>query len=406
MLIGLIIEVDDVQQLEYSSNCYPACQGKESKTMASQKVTASLQDDKGTWTVRGRVFDPSTGRMKQRTKSTGLKVKDKTKRKAEKMMEEIIEQWQDEAEGVKRAVSPPFSVYVQKFIERKQAKRIKANTIKSYQDYISCHIMPKLGAIPIAELTLDDLEEFYSEFLKTHKVSSARKVHVVVTGAVKEAVRDGIFQSNFADCVEFPTSHKFTGAAVYTESEVNTLLAKAKEAGEPIRAAVTLAVCYGLRRSEVLGLRWKDIDFERGTLTVSNTIVQNGELRIEAEQTKTRMSNRSIGLLPMTIPYLEELKEQQTAAKLKTDKVVAWMDGQEVRGDFISRKTKQLMKKCGLPVIRFHDLRHTVSPKQLQEFLGHEDISTTFGIYTHVLDEQKKATSAAMSDVLKNVSVM
>ena len=192
--------------------------------------------------------------------------------------------------------------------------------------------------------------------------------------------------SLIADRVEFPTSHKFMGAMIYSEAEVNLLLNKAKEAGEPIRAAITLAVCYGMRRSEVLGLRWKDIDFERKTLTVCNTVVQNGELRIEEERTKTAKSHRSIGLLPMTIPYLKELREKQSAAKLKTDKVVAWMDGQEVRPDFIYRKTRQLMKKCGLPVIRFHDLRHTaasllaphVTPKQLQEFLGHEDISTTY----------------------------
>lgn len=380
--------------------------------MASQKVTASLQNDKGTWTVRGRVFDPSTGRMRQRTKSTGLKVKDKTKRKAEKMMEEIVKQWQDEAEGIARTVSPPFLVYVNRFMERQKAKRRKANTIKSYQDYIDCHIKPKLGSIPTAELTLDDLEKFYAEYLMTHAVSSARKVHVVIRGAVKEAIRDGIFQYNFADRVEFPTSHKFSGAVVYTPDEVEKLLSAAKAAGEPIRAAVTLAVCYGLRRSEVVGLRWKDIDFEGNSLTVSNTVVQNGELKIEAELTKTKAGNRSIALLPVTIPYLKELKEKQEAAKLKTDKVVAWMDGQEVRPDFISRKTGQLMKKCGLPVIRFHDLRHTaasllaphVTPEQLRDFLGHEHISTTYDVYTHVLNDQKKATSAAMNEVLKGVS--
>lgn len=367
--------------------------------MASQKVTASLQDDKGTWTVRGRVYDPATRKMKQRTRSTGLKVKNNTKRKAE---------------GVERSVSPLFSVYVKRFMDRQTAKRRKANTLKSYQDYIDCHIQPKLGNIPTAELTLDVLENFYAEFLKTHAVSSARKVHVVVTGAVKEAVRDGIFQYNIADRVEFPTSHKFMGAMIYSEAEINLLLNKAKEAGEPIRAAITLAVCYGMRRSEVLGLRWKDIDFERETLTVCNTVVQNGELRIEEERTKTAKSHRSIGLLPMTIPYLKELREKQAAAKLKTDKVVAWMDGQEVRPDFIYRKTQQLMKKCGLPVIRFHDLRHTaasllaphVTPKQLQEFLGHEDISTTLGIYTHVLDDQKRETTAAMNNVLSGLSVM
>ena len=161
-------------------------------------------------------------------------------------------------------------------------------------------------------------------------------------------------------------------------------------------------------------MRWKDIDFEGNSLTVSNTVVQNGELKIEAELTKTKAGNRSIALLPVTVPYLQELKEKQEAAKLKTDKVVAWMDGQEVRPDFISRKTRQLMKKCGLPVIRFHDLRHTaasllaphVTPEQLRDFLGHEHISTTYDVYTHVLSDQKKATSAAMNEVLKNVSIM
>ena len=307
-----------------------------------------------------------------------------------------------------------IAIYVNRFMARQKAKRRKENTIKSYQDYIDCHIKPKLGSIPTAELTLDCLEKFYAEYLKTHAVSSARKVHVVISGAIKEAVRDGIFQYNFAEQVEFPTSHKYAGAAVYNQTEVDKLLQAAKEAGEPIRAAVTLAVCYGLRRSEVIGLRWKDIDFEGNSLTVSNTVVQNGELKIETELTKTKAGNRSIALLPVTVPYLKELKEKQEAAKLKTDKVVAWMDGQEVRPDFISRKTGQLMKKCGLPVIRFHDLRHTaasllaphVTPEQLRDFLGHEHISTTYDVYTHVLSDQKKATSAAMNDVLKNVSIM
>lgn len=146
----------------------------------------------------------------------------------------------------------PFSAYIKRFMDRQAAKRRKANTLKSYQDYIDCHIQPKLGNIPTAELTLDVLDKFYSEFLKSHAVSSARKVHVVVKGAVKEAVRDGIFQYNIAERVEFPTSHKFMGAMVYSPAEVDLLLSAAKEAGEPIRAAITLAVCYGMRRSEVL----------------------------------------------------------------------------------------------------------------------------------------------------------
>ena len=382
--------------------------------MASQKITATLVNDRGIWSIRARVFDPITGKTKQRTKSTGFRVKDSTKRKAEAMKDEVVATWQAELERAQRSVSLPFSVYMQRFMDRLKAKRRKANTLKSYQDYIRCHIKPKLGDIPMAELTLDDLEKFYADYLKTHAVSSARKIHVLITGAIKEAIRDGVFQYNIAESVEFPTSHKFTGAAVYSEKEVSVLLDKAKEAGEPVRAAITLAVCYGLRRSEVVGLRWSDINFDGNSLTVTNTVTQNGDLRLEGEQTKTQKSHRSIVLLPMTVPYLLELKEKQKAAGLKTDKVVAWMDGHEVRPDYIYRKAQQLMEKCGLPVIRFHDLRHTaasllaphVAPEQLRDFLGHEHISTTYDVYTHVLSEQKKATSAAMNEALKNVSIL
>ena len=382
--------------------------------MADRQITASLVNDDGIWAVRGRVYDPLSGKTRQRSKSTGYKVKDpKSKLKAELKMAEIINAWEEEMTLAQRKISGDFSVYLNRFITRQKMRRIKETTLKSYKDYIRCHLEPRFGDIPVAELTLSDLEDFYAEFLQTHTVSSARKIHVVVCGAIKEAIRAGIIHYNFAENVEFPSSEKFVSAGVYTQEQVNILLKAAKEAGEPIRAALTLAVCYGLRRSEVIGLRWKDIDFDRNTLTVSNTIVQNGELKIESEQTKTKKSHRSIALIPVTVPYLKELHKQQLEAKLKTDKVVAWLDGQEVRPDFISRKTGQLMQHAGLPVIRFHDLRHTaatllaphVAPEQLRDFLGHEHISTTYDIYTHILDEQKRATSAAMNEVMKDVSV-
>ena len=141
---------------------------------------------------------------------------------------------------------------------------------------------------------------------------------------------------------------------MYNEKQVAKLLAGAKEVGEPILAALTLALYYGLRRSEVLGLRWTDIDFENKTMTISNTVVQNGELRIEVEETKTKKSHRSIGLIASTIPYLQALKEKQKEAGLILDKVCVWPDGNLVRPDYITRKANKITKKCSLPVSVFH----------------------------------------------------
>ena len=101
-------------------------------------------------------------------------------------------------------------------------------------------------------------------------------------------------------------------------------------------------------------------------------------------------------------------------AGLKLDKVCVWPNGEEVRPDYITSKTKKLMKESGLRVIRFHDLRHTaasllapaVSPQQLQRFMGHEDISTTYGTYAHLMDKERKATSAAMNSVFEKAGVL
>ncbi|MBR2831349.1 MAG: site-specific integrase [Oscillospiraceae bacterium] len=375
-------------------------------------INVCLVDDKGRWTIKGRFCNTVTGEKWQRTKSTGLRVKDNTKRKAEAMKADIVAGWEEELAQQFRAESPLFSVYVQKFIERKRALRLRENTIKSYEDYIKVHIGPKLGNIPIQELTLRDIEGFYEEYLKTHKVKSARKVNVVVSGAFREAIRDGVIQVNLADLdhLEFPKAEKFDGGTTYTAEEVSKLLKAAEEAGEPMRAAITIGVSYGLRRSEVLGLRWCDVDLEQMTMTISNTVVQNGDLLIEAEETKTADSHRTIALMQSTVDYFKELREKQLAAGLLLDKICAWPDGKPVRGDYITRTTPKLMKQCGLRVIRFHDLRHTaasllaphVQPKQLQKFLGHSDISTTFDVYTHLMDEQRKATAAAMNSILTN----
>ncbi|MDE7242905.1 MAG: site-specific integrase [Oscillospiraceae bacterium] len=180
--------------------------------------------------------------------------------------------------------------------------------------------------------------------------------------------------------------------------------------GEPIRAAVTLAVCYGLRREEICGLRWRDIDFEAKKLYVRNTVTQNGVLKIEAERTKTEKSRRVIDLIDSTIPYLVSLKQTQQRQGIALNKVCVWPDGREVQPNYITHRTKRIMEKYGLERIRVHDLRHTAAsllatratPKQVQEFLGHEDISTTMNVYTHLLDADRKMTSGIMDGILKN----
>lgn len=378
--------------------------------MASRQKTVrgTLVNDRGTWVVRGRVYDPTTGKTHQRSKSTGFKVKNCTKRKAEKAMRTVIDAWEQEANAAPVAHDPLFSEYVQKWIEKKSFS-LKANSVKSYQDYADIHILPMLGHIKVRHMTLRDLQGYYAAKLKVLSVNSLRKQHCVISGALLDAVRDGIIPVNFADYVEFPKAEKFEGKA-YTVKQVADLMEAAEVEGEPVHAAVILAVCYGLRRSEICGLRWSDIDFDNGKLYVRNTVVQNGTLRIEAERTKTAKSRRAIDLIASTVPYLMQLKQTQQQNGIQLDKVCVRPDGEEVRPDYITYTTRKIMEKYGLQYIRLHDLRHTAGTllstratmKQVQEFLGHEDISTTANIYVHLLDEDRKVVSEIMDDILKD----
>lgn len=395
-----------------------ACQKKkeDSNYMASPKeIKGSLHDEDGTWVVRARVFYPSTGKTKQKSKSTGLKVKDKTKRKAELMMKEIIEGWSNEANEVP-AVEPPkevplFSEYVKGWLSNKDVS-VRANTAKSYQDYARVHILPALGDYPVTDITWRALQDFCDRMLVNHSKKSVKKYFIVIRGALDDAVRDGAILSNPESLVKWPKAKPEQKARALSKEEVARLLEAAAKAGEPMRAAITLALFYGLRRSEACGLRWTDIDFTKGTMHIQHTVTQNGDVLLDDDHTKTPGSNRTLALIEQTIPYLKQLRTDQVKSRHPIDKVVAWPDGRAVRPDGITRMFNTLLKNSGIDKARYHDLRHTaattlaeagVPPKQLQAFLGHDDIEMTLGVYVHAPDSAATETSSKMGEIMEKI---
>ena len=192
------------------------------------------------------------------------------------------------------------------------------------------------------------------------------------------------------------------------------LLKKAEETEiEPI---IVLCVYYGLRRSEVIGLKWSAVNFRDKTIQICNTITKMYEF-CEKERTKNASSNRTLPLIPTVEKYLKKLKAKQNENKklfgdcyIDSDYICVKADGTLIQPDEASAKFKSLIKRNKMPNIRLHDLRHScasmliaqgVDIKVIQEWLGHSSISMTGNIYGHLQFKQKISTGILLDNLLE-----
>ena len=401
--------VDNEQQRAYNTFCNSlACQDEEVFIMTSPiEVNVTLYERNGVWTARGDYVNPVTGKRCRPSKSLNLKVADNTKRKAQRILPEIKAQWEQELNANIVSDNPTFGQSVRLWLEAK-SKSLKGNTKQNYTYSADRYIIPMLGNIKIRDIKYADFQRYCDTLAETLKSDTIKKHFAVINGTMKDAMRKGIIDSNPASLVQMPREkEKFHGKAL-TGEQAKAFIKAAEDAGEPAYTVIILAMVYGLRRSEICGLRWQDIDLESKTLHVCNTRVRTRDYCIEEERTKTARSDRVIALMEFTIPHFKSLKDQQAAAGLKTDKVCCHADGRDVSPEYVSRIVPKLSKSCGLPRVGAHDMRRTAASlliakgataQQAQEFLGHEDITTTMNIYTRCFNETKRHTSEIMNSI-------
>lgn len=246
--------------------------------------------------------------------------------------------------------------------------------------------------------------------------NSINKHLVVLNGVFKEAI--ALREATFNPCASVTLTKKdsFKGSA-YEPEEAKRLLEAIR--GDPVEPAVYLGLYLGLRRSEVTGLRWQDVDFETNVVHIRNTVVRFKTLS-EQEKTKSRASKRDLYLPAGLKAYLTRLKTQTERNRIlfgssyqHGDHVCQWANGKGYAPDYITRRFNRVLELNELPHIRFHDLRHTAgsllinqgqSVKQVQEFLGHEKAATTLDIYTHLSLEGKKDTAQKLDELLNGAA--
>lgn len=376
-------------------------------------ITGCLQSKNGKWYTVINLYDENGKRCPKWT-NTGLPEKG-NKHRAEVILNEQLAECNKYNIPLSRlTVADYFSKWI---IDIKS--EVRSNTYRNYLGNMTNHIIPYFGKqkILLQDLTANDLEVFYKK--KAESVSSTTVHHFKenISKALTDAMRAGLITFNPATIARAPKVETYK-AQFLNMQQIQELLKLFK--GSAIELPVQLACVYGMRRSEVCGLKWRYVDFVNRQFSVTETLQQNtgGDY---TDLPKTESSHRT---LPMTDEIYNLLmakkREQQTNSELlkdfyiKSDFVCTLANGKVISPNYLSKNFHKVICKSELPKIRFHDLRHSTasnllargfSAVQVQEWLGHSSAATTLKFYAHADKTSKLGIANALQGVLGVESV-
>ncbi|MED4726829.1 tyrosine-type recombinase/integrase [Aneurinibacillus migulanus] len=346
--------------------------------------------------------DEVTGKRKQKWFS-GYK----TKKEAEKACAEMILQIENGQYVVESEQT--YGDYLMQYLENIAQHSVRASTYQLHLFIATKHIIPKLGKKKLQSIKPMHLQEFYTQKIKEGLATSyIRNMHAIISKSLKKAAEWGLIKENIASLVTPPRIEK-KQVKTWTLEEANQFLYKIKErktGNKKLYIAYVLAIYCGMRKGEILGLCWKDCNFEKGYISIQQTLVKiKGSLSLQ--EPKTKGSIRTIKVPDFALQILKAHKIKQMEIKLRVgsaykehDLVVANWNGSMIDPADINADFKIACKFADVPQIRFHDLRHThatlllqlgENPKVVSERLGHADISITLNTYSHVLPNMQES---------------
>lgn len=362
---------------------------------------------KGSYSVKVSLGkDPATGKYRYKW----LTVRG-SRRDAEKKLADLTSQIE------KGAYSLPTKKRTAEFLTAwldDYGPNLSPRTLEGYRDIINGRIIPALGKYTLSGLKPEHIQHFYSEELIAGLSAQTVRHHAMLLHKSLDcAVEWGLIIRNPADAVKPPRAQR-TEMKTWTENEVSQFLEAAKSTR--YYELFYLALFSGLRRSELLALRWIDIDFLYSQIYVSRSlhVLAGGNMVIR--QPKTAAGRRTIALSPSVVLLLKEYKEKQEADCLLLGKPLSEDDlvfneiGRYLLPSTISHAWAKLVKHLGLRPIRLHDARHThaslllkqnVHPKVVSERLGHSSIQITLDTYSHVAPGLQEAAAKRFDDIIR-----
>lgn len=307
--------------------------------------------------------------------------------------------------------------WMDKWLDEYMLFTLRERTINGYRNLIEHQIKPFIGDKRLASLTTADMQKFYNKIKRQGRVNEhhlhgkelsntmVRKVHMVLHEALNVAVRERLIVRN-------PTLGATLPKKIHIEKQVlcDSQLERFMEAIKVDKYWYDffyLEIMTGMRRGEICGIKWSDIDFGAGTLSIRRTVMNKRGGGVSIGDTKTTASERTIILLPSVLTLLREKK---------SDAICEWVfphytnPSDPLHPDSAYGKLKTLLKNAELPLIRFHDLRHTfatqamqggVDAKTLAGILGHTDASFTLDTYTHVTGDMQRNASSVVNNMMQ-----
>lgn len=395
-------------------------------------VAGHLREKQGYYYIVLNYYDEN-GKRHNTCRATGLQTRGNKKR-AEKMLLDARISMTEELETKKAqyAAAHPnnpaemlFTQFMLDWLDMKETT-VDVTTHASYYSAVHKCINPYFKEhhpyLRLCDLTAKHIQDYYTYEMRVRGVNANTIKHrqACISNALKYAVRTDILLSNPASKVELPKNTKFA-ASYYNEKELGELFTVVK--GSPMELGVIMSSYYGLRRSEVVGLKWDAIDFENKTITIRHIVTEvnkdgKNEL-VQKDRTKTKSSYRTLPLVGPFEELLLRIKAEQAENRRLCgnsycndylDYIYVNEIGQLIRPGYLTSHLSLLLKKHNMRHIRFHDLRHScatlllangVELKDIQSWLGHSTIGTTANIYIHQEFSSKIASANAIIQILQ-----
>lgn len=310
--------------------------------------------------------------------------------------------------------APTVESWLEHWLTTIAVARIRPRTYEGYTYFVRTRIVPVLGHHRLDRLQPEHVEKFYAG-LREEGLSSSTilQAHRILSRALKVAVQRGRVARNVCTLVDAPSLQRKEVEPLQAD-EARRLLQTAKQDRNAARWSIALAL--GLRQGEALGLQWRDIDFDKGTLTVRRALQRLTGKGLVMAEPKSRAGRRTIALPKSLLRGLEEHRELQAAERTAAqeawenhDLVFAKIDGKPIdpRADW--KAWKDLLRRAEVRDARLHDARHTaasllllqgVAPRVAMQILGHSQIALTLGTYSHVVPELATEAAARMDEAL------